>query len=316
MASAEQSRLLSAGCHNRLIMSVIAPTSLSVLRSRTRRRTAPLLLDWKVEYTPVATILEPGITWPVRYLRVHVRESTCSVESGIVSPSSPIRRKPDVPWQLSDGHGVRRLLELDDLLVDKAAFLVNNHVGIQRALLWLARDGLACASAGKREAGEPARNCEVRDVPAALAHDVQLRRAGGEYGGGDDDAWEADELADVRGLEEAHKARATGQPCSRCKCAEVLQLTCKSRNWSARAPLRSTTCTSAPSRSAILSWRVCGIGAPALPSCSPAAGSYSVNALCRFARGVKICFAHLRNAASNCGSDGRAGRRERRVVRR
>ena len=79
-----------------------------------------------------------------------------------------------MPWQLSDRYGIWGLLQLDDLLVDKAAFLMDNHVGIERTLLWLARDGLTRATAGKREAGKATRDGEVRDVAAALAHDVQL----------------------------------------------------------------------------------------------------------------------------------------------
>jgi hypothetical protein len=61
-----------------------------------------------------------------------------------------------MPRKLSNGNHVRRFLQLDRLLIDEVALVVDDHVGIERAVLRLARGGGS-------ERGETVRNVKRRE---------------------------------------------------------------------------------------------------------------------------------------------------------
>lgn len=67
----------------------------------------------------------------MRYLSQAVSSRTREEEER----HAPIRAEKDVSRELSDGDHVRGFLQLDVLLIDEAALVVHNHVGIHRAVL-------------------------------------------------------------------------------------------------------------------------------------------------------------------------------------
>lgn len=108
--------------------------------------------------------------------------------------------------KLSDGHHIGRFLQLDRLLIDERALVVNDHVRVQRAILCSSvrrrvaanepgastralgesgrarQDDLRSTLARKGEAGETSLYLHVRDVAAGLAGEVQADGARGEDG--------------------------------------------------------------------------------------------------------------------------------------
>lgn len=97
--------------------------------------------------------------------------------------------------QFSDGNHIRRFLELDRLLIDERALVVNDNVGIKRTILRSSsRLGVGAAFPREGEAGESTLHLHVRDVATGFASDVQSNRSGGKDGGGDDDSRQSNEL--------------------------------------------------------------------------------------------------------------------------
>lgn len=118
----------------------------------------------------------------------------------IPTSCAPICAQDEVARQLSDRDHVRRLLQLDGLLVDKAALVVHDRVRVERAvfhfsgpcdavvpttrsvrvpaLFWWDREVLRDTLARELEAREPALHFHRRDVATGLALEVQTDRAG------------------------------------------------------------------------------------------------------------------------------------------
>lgn len=83
-----------------------------------------------------------------------------------VKQGAPICAKLKVPRQLSSRYHVGRFLQLDVLLVDEGALVVNNDVGVKRAFLWLSIN----RSAASRSSSAPSTSHSAVDT-----HEAQVR---------------------------------------------------------------------------------------------------------------------------------------------
>ena len=97
--------------------------------------------------------------------------------------------------QLTNRDLVRCFLQLEHLLVDKLTALVHDVVGVKWALIpTLARTPLPSACSWKRDAGKPAGDRDYLLMLAIPTSYSESSRFGGESGGANDNAGNANEL--------------------------------------------------------------------------------------------------------------------------
>lgn len=198
---------------------------------------------------------------------------------------APLCAQLHVPRELSDGDHVGCLLELDHLLVNKPAPVVQNHVRVERAVLDSPRDSLGLALSRERSCARvhAAMNGHDERRPAAFALKVKRRCAGRQCRGRDDDSGQSDELGERVGLVNERGSRggvsvrsAEGRrPWSKAGRRHTVS----SRNWIMFMLLLRTACISGMSRSASVAsspWASCCSGCSACRAAlSNAASSWS-----------------------------------------
>lgn len=104
----------------------------------------------------------------------------------------------DVAWELADWDHIGGFLEFENLLIDECAFFVYDKVRVHGTTFCLvAGDVWTVAGPREGDTGEATEDGDGFRVAAVAAHDVHEGNFGGESGGADDDARDADELRNV-----------------------------------------------------------------------------------------------------------------------
>jgi hypothetical protein len=104
----------------------------------------------------------------------------------------------DVTRQFTDGDVVWGFLQLDDLLIDKVTFFVDDKVGVQgtgsRVFAGLCGTSTCTRQSETREASQ---DWDVLRVLAVATLDVQSGSFGGKSAGSNDDSRDTDQIGDV-----------------------------------------------------------------------------------------------------------------------
>jgi hypothetical protein len=116
-----------------------------------------------------------------------------------------------VTRQFTDGHVVWGFLQLDDLLIDKVTFFVDDKVRVQGtgSRVFAGLCGTSTCT-GQGEAGEASQNWDVLRVLAVAALDMQGGGFGGKSAGSNDDSRDADQIGDVGSRQAADQGLRVG----------------------------------------------------------------------------------------------------------